>query len=70
MGSHIRRRREYTIMKATVRITKSYGIERIYPVCSTASIFAGIAGTKTLSRFVINEMKALGFEVEVEQQKL
>lgn len=48
-----------------VRITTSYGNERIFPVCEKAELFAMIAGAKTLTRANILHIKALGFDVEV-----
>ena len=54
----------------TVKITKNYGNEVIYPVCETAKKFAEIAGTKTMSRKLIDQVKSLGFSVIVEQVAL
>jgi len=54
----------------TVRITKNYGAEAIYPVCDTAKKFSEIAGTKTMSRNLINQVKSLGYSILVEQVTL
>ena len=54
----------------TVRITSVYGAKTVYPVCETAKIFATIAGTKTLKPETINCIKALGYEVVVQQEEL
>jgi hypothetical protein len=51
----------------TVKITKNYGNEAIYPVCDTAKMFAEIAGTKTMSRRLIDQVKQLGYSIVVEQ---
>lgn len=50
----------------TVRITKNYGNEAIYPVCDQAQIFANLLGKKTLSRYDLSQIKALDFEVRVQ----
>ncbi len=54
--------------KIKVRISKSYGNERIYPVCDKAEIFARLANRTCLSRQNIRDIKALGFEIETEQK--
>lgn len=51
-----------------IKITKNYGNEAIYPVNETAKKFAEIAGTKTMSRKLLNQCKDLGYEIKVEQQ--
>ena len=48
-----------------VRVTNSFGNERIYPACENAELFCAIAGAKTLTRANIDHIKALGFDVEV-----
>lgn len=59
-----------TDMTITVRITSVYGQKTVYPVCETAQIFAGIAGTKTLKSTTINSIKALGYKVVVQQEEI
>ncbi len=53
-----------------VNIKSVYGVEKIYPVCEHARIFASIAGTKTLTVETIDSVKGLGFEIIVEQAGL
>lgn len=48
-----------------VEIRNVYGNESIYPANETASLFASIAGTKTLKMDTIKKAKALGYTVEV-----
>lgn len=48
-----------------VRIVSQFGNERIFPVCETAKNFAAIAKCVTLTRDVIDHIKAIGFEVKV-----
>ncbi|CAB4159296.1 hypothetical protein UFOVP713_72 [uncultured Caudovirales phage] len=40
-----------------------YGETKYYPVCEKAKLFAAIAGTKTLTRPVLNKIKDLGYTV-------
>lgn len=54
-------------MNITVEIKNVYGNNTIYPVCAKAKLFADIAGTKTLTFTAIHKIKALGFEVIVQQ---
>lgn len=57
-------------MKILVEIKNNYGSEAIYPLCSQGRIFADIAGTKTLTRKSLDQIKALGYSVELQQQTL
>ena len=57
-------------MHITVAIKNVYGNELIYPVCDKAKAFAVIAGTKTLQRWVVDNIKLLGYEIKVEQKCL
>lgn len=57
-------------MKITVRIKQVYGMDRIYPVCENAILFAKLAGQVTLSREHVETIRKLGFEVLTEQQVL
>lgn len=57
-------------MEIIVRIASNYGAKAVYPVCETARIFAGIAGTKTLKSTTINAIKALGYKVLVQQEEI
>lgn len=57
-------------MEIIVKILSNYGNEAIYPVNEAAKKFAEIAGTKTMSRKLLNQCKELGFSVGVEQVSL
>ena len=57
-------------MSITVQVKNVYGNELIYPVCEQARLFADIAGTKTLSRTVVSQIKRLGYTIQVEQRSL
>jgi len=53
-----------------VIIKNVYGMERIYPLNATAKIFTSLTRKKTLERDEINEIKRLGYTVEVISEKL
>lgn len=48
-----------------VVLVQQYGQEVIRPVCPDAEMFCEIAGTKTLTRRMIHQIKSLGYRVEV-----
>lgn len=48
-------------MNITVKIKNVYGVEKVYPVCDKAILFARIAGTKTLTPEAIALIKSLGY---------
>ena len=48
-----------------VRVKNVYGNDLVYPACGKAEHFASIAGTKTLSPYSIEKIKALGYEVRI-----
>jgi len=47
-----------------------YGIDRLYPVCPKAKLFADIAGNKTLLPEVIELIKKLGYNLITESEKI
>ena len=47
-----------------------YGIERVYPVCNKAKLFASISGNKTLLPEVIEQIKKLGYNLTTESEKI
>lgn len=51
-------------MKVRIAIKMVYGNALYYPANDAASIFAAIAGKKSLSKADIAKIKALGFAVE------
>lgn len=52
-----------------VEIRNVYGEDRIYPICDKAKRFATMLGQQTLTQKDISHIKALGYTVEVIQQK-
>jgi len=54
----------------TVRITNVYGNRTVYPVCATALKLADLIGTKTFTPRAIEQIKGLGYAINVEQQAL
>jgi hypothetical protein len=59
-----------SINKVVVEIKSVYGNETIYPMNEQGKTFAKISGTKTLSRRAIENIKALGFIIEVKAPTL
>lgn len=57
-------------MEITVRITNQYGNKTVYPVCDTALLLARLAGFKTLPAHALETIKALGYQINIEQQTL
>lgn len=53
-----------------VEIKNVYGAEKIYPACTTSKLFADIAGTKTLTRGVLQTIKNLGYSIEIKQPEV
>ena len=56
--------------KVIVEVKSVYGNDLIYPVSKNAKLFAKIAGTKTLSPYVISTIKGLGYFIEVKAPSL
>ena len=54
----------------TVRIADQYGNKVILPVCNQAKLFADIAGTKTLTKDAILNIKRLGYGVTLQPASL
>jgi len=54
----------------TVKITKNYGAEAIYPVDEAGQTFARLAGTRTLTRSTLELIKKLGYEIKLQQATL
>ena len=57
-------------MNLIVEKKNVYGIERVYPVCPKAQLFADIAGNKTLLPDVIELIKKLGYNLTTESEKI
>ena len=53
-----------------VRIKSNYGKDLVYPVCESALAFARLTDTKTFTSYAIENIKALGYEIEVQSQTL
>lgn len=52
-------------MKIQIEMKEVYGDTKIYPVCSKAKLFAQIAGTKTLTKAVLEDIERLGYQLEL-----
>ena len=57
-------------MKLIVEIKNVYGVPRVYPVCAKSHSFTRIAGLKTLSPEVIEEIKKLGYKLTEEKKEI
>jgi hypothetical protein len=57
-------------MEIVIEIKNVYGVEKFYPICDKAKLFASIAGTKTLAPSVLVNVSKLGFTVTLHQQDL
>lgn len=56
-------------MSITVQIKNVYGNQVVYPVCETACTLARLAGHKTLTSYDIQQVKQLGYTINVEQEQ-
>ncbi len=52
-------------MKIQIEMKEDYGETKVYPVCEKAKLFARIAGTKTLTRPVLEDIERLGYQLEL-----
>ena len=57
-------------MNLIVEKKSVYGVERIYPICNKAKIFATISGNKTQLPEVIEQIKKLGYNLTTESEKI
>lgn len=46
-----------------VEVRNVYGVKAVYPYNQTAKVFASIAGTKTLTKAALDDIKLLGYVV-------
>lgn len=51
-------------MKITIESREVYGNRVFYPVCKTAQAFARIAGTKTLTPEVLQQIAGMGYQID------
>ena len=57
-------------MKLVVSKKNVYGVERVYPVCTKAKLFASISGNKTLLPEVIEQIKKLGYNLTTKGEEI
>ena len=57
-------------MQLIVSKKNVYGVERVYPVCNKAKLFANISGNKTLLPEVIELIKKLGYNLTTKQEEI
>jgi len=53
--------------KIIVMVRSVYGVDKIYPVCTNAKLFADIAGTTTLREHDLRRIQQLGYHIVVSQ---
>ena len=52
-------------MQIIIKLKSVYGLQTYYPFCDKAKLFAKIAGTTTLTRHAITDIKKLGYEIHI-----
>jgi len=57
-------------MEIIIEIKNVYGVEKFYPICDKAKLFAHIADTKTLTPEVLVDITKLGYQVTLHQQDM
>ena len=57
-------------MQLIVSKKNVYGVERVYPVCNKAKLFARISGNKILLPEDIELIKKLGYNLTTESEKI
>lgn len=57
-------------MNITIVAKSNYGTQAYYPVCDNARLFAGIAGTTTLTPRTLRIIKLLGINIIITQQEV
>jgi hypothetical protein len=53
-----------------VEVRSNYGCRAVYPLCTTSTRLAALAGHKTLTPESISLIKALGYSIVVKQQEV
>ena len=57
-------------MQIKVSIKTVYGVERIYPKCKISQTFLALMRKRTFDREEIQEIKTMGYSVEVVTEQL
>lgn len=52
-------------MKIKVRVSNNFGNRAVYPDCEVAHKLAALIGTKTFTERAIEQIKDLGYTIEV-----
>jgi hypothetical protein len=52
-----------------IELKDQYGKQVAYPICSTAKLFAEIAGTKILTDSTLMRIAALGYDIHTRQRE-
>jgi hypothetical protein len=54
----------------TIQQKEVYGEVKFYPLCANGKIFAELAKTKTLTTEALRLIKSLGYQIDVQHQKV
>ena len=57
-------------MEIQVQVKSVYGVEKVYPVCKAAQLFAQIAKSKTLTKDTLVDIFLLGYEIKVNNKPI
>jgi len=55
-------------MQIIIELKSVYGLQTYYPFCAKSKLFAKIAGTKTLTKHALNDIKSLGYEIHIKTE--
>ena len=55
-------------IRIEVEVRNVYGTVKYYPMCERAKLFAGIAGTVTLTPQALEKIRSLGVTIKLKQQ--
>jgi hypothetical protein len=51
-----------------IEVRNVYGVVKYYPMCDRSKLFAGIAGTVTLTPQALEKIRSLGVTIKLKQQ--
>jgi hypothetical protein len=55
-------------MQIIIELKSVYGLQTYYPYCEKSKLFAKIAGTKTLTKHALTDIKKLGYEIHIKTE--
>ena len=57
-------------MEIQIEIKNIYGENKFYPICEKSRVFADLLEQKTLTKRDLEQIKKLGFQITLVQQKI